>query len=100
MFKLASNTSLSTARAVGEQTRTLILNAALERFRKGGFEVTTMRDIARAAKVATGAAYYYFPSKEAIVAAYYDQVQRLHAEKVRLELNGKVGLRERLGVAI
>src|ERR1700724_3465160 len=87
-------------KGVGEKTKTAILQTALELFRRRGFEVTTMRDIARAAKVATGAAYYYFPSKEAIVAAYYDQVQRLHAEKVREELNGKAGLRERLGVAM
>jgi AcrR family transcriptional regulator len=59
-----------------------------------------MRDIAREAEVATGAAYYYFPSKEAIVAAYYDQVQRLHAEKVHGELQGKEGLRERLDVVL
>jgi AcrR family transcriptional regulator len=67
----------------GENTRELILRTALELFRRYGFEVTTMRDIACAAKVATGAAYYYFPSKEAIVSAYYDQVQGTHAEKVR-----------------
>ena len=59
-----------------------------------------MRDIAREAKVATGAAYYYFPSKEAIVAAYYDQVQHQHVERVREELKGKNGLRERLGVVM
>lgn len=82
------------------RNRTVILETALELFRGRGFEVTTMRDIARAAKVATGAAYYYFPSKEAIVAAYYDQVQRSHAEKVREELKGKSGLRERLGVVM
>jgi len=87
-------------KSAGEKTKAVIFETALELFRMRGFEVTTMRDIARSAKVATGAAYYYFPSKESIVAAYYDQVQRLHAEKVRLELNGKAGLRERLGVAI
>src|SRR5260370_18987460 len=92
---------MSTAhKGAGEKTKTAILQTALELFRRRGFAVTTMRDIARAAKVATGAAYYYFPSKEAIVAAYYDQVQRLHAEKVREEVKGKAGLRERLGVAI
>src|SRR5436853_4761737 len=84
----------------GEKTRELILQTALKLFRGCGFEITTMRDIARAAKVATGAAYYYFPSKEAIVAAYYDQVQRLHVERVRGELKGKTGLRERLGVVM
>jgi AcrR family transcriptional regulator len=50
--------------------------------------------------VATGAAYYYFPSKEAIVSAYYDQVQRVHAAKVHEQLQGKEGLRERLGVVL
>ena len=84
----------------GEKTRVLILETALGLFRGSGFEVTTMRDIAAAAHVATGAAYYYFPSKEAIVSAYYDQVQRLHAEKIHEQLQGKEGLRERLGVVL
>jgi AcrR family transcriptional regulator len=87
-------------RSAGEKTKEVILQTALELFRDRGFEVTTMRDIAKAAKVATGAAYYYFPSKEAIVAAYYDQVQRSHAEKVREELKGKAELRERLGTVM
>ena len=85
-------------KSAGEKTRELILQTALRLFRGCGFETTTMRDIARAANVATGAAYYYFPSKEAIVSAYYDQVQRIHAEKTRDEWKGKSGLRERLGV--
>ncbi len=87
-------------KSAGEKTKAVILQTALELFRRRGFEVTTMRDIARSAKVATGAAYYYFPSKEAIVAAYYDRVQRRHAEKVRVELIGRAGLRERLGAAM
>ena len=35
-----------------------------------------MREIATEAGVATGAAYYYFASKDAIVLAFYDQAQR------------------------
>src|SRR5713226_4169543 len=92
---------MSTAhKGAGEKTKTAILQTALELFRRRGFEVTTMRDIARAAKVATGATYYYFPSKEAIVSAYYDQVQRRHAELVREAWNEKSGLRERLGILL
>src|SRR3977135_4151563 len=90
----------SAIKPAGERTKEAILQTALELFRSRGFEVTTMRDIAQSAKVATGAAYYYFPSKEAIVAAYYDQVQRSHAEKVREELKGKAELRERLGTVM
>jgi len=41
-----------------------------------------------------------FSSKEAIVSAYYDQVQRVHAEKAREEWKEKSGLRERLGVVL
>src|SRR5467141_4465191 len=100
MFNSGANVMGTANKSIGEKTKAAILQTALELFRSRGFEVTTMRDIAQAAKLATGAAYYYFPSKEAIVAAYYDQVQRLHAERVRLELNGKAGLRERLGVAM
>jgi AcrR family transcriptional regulator len=99
MFK-NETTAMKPLKTSGEKTKTAILQTALGLFRDRGFEVTTMRDIAKAAKVATGAAYYYFPSKEAIVAAYYEQVQRLHAEKVREELKGKSELRERLGVVL
>jgi AcrR family transcriptional regulator len=99
MFKKAEFTA-NRPRSVGERTRDAILRSALELFRKRGFEVTTMRDIADAAGVATGAAYYYFESKEAMVAAYYDQVQSLHAAKVGEELRGKEGLRERLAAVV
>lgn len=100
MFKIATDLKTGTGKSAGERTKEQIFGQALHLFRSRGFEVTTMRDIARAAKVATGAAYYYYPSKEAIVSAYYDQVQFLHAEKVREQLVGKEGLRERLGVVM
>lgn len=87
-------------KSVGEKTRALILEKALEMFREEGFEAATIRDIAKSAKVATGAAYYYFPSKEAIVAAYYDHVQETHEAKVRELIRGTTDLRERLGIAI
>src|SRR5260370_42271139 len=88
-----------TAKPAGEKTRDLILQTALKLFRGCGLEITTMRDIARAAEVATGAAYYYFPSKEAIGSAYYDQVQRAHAETGRDDWTWQPGFRERSGIA-
>ena len=50
-----------------------ILDVALGLFRTKGFDDTTMRDIAAKAGVATGAAYYYYPSKDAIVMAFYQR---------------------------
>lgn len=63
-------------KAKGDATRGRILDAALELFRDRGFDATTMREIAETAGVATGAAYYYFDSKDAIVLAFYDQAQK------------------------
>jgi len=59
------------ATAKAEETRERILDAALSLFRQRGFDETTMRDIAAEAGVATGAAYYYFRSKEELVMAFY-----------------------------
>src|SRR5215467_4729945 len=54
-----------------EETGLKILEAALTLFRQEGFDSATMRGIAEKAGVATGAAYYYYPSKEAIVMDFY-----------------------------
>ncbi len=63
-----------------EETRGRILEAALSVFRERGFEKATMREIAAAAGVAVGAAYYYFDSKDAIVMAFYERSQgEMHA---------------------
>lgn len=45
-----------------------------------------MREIAEAAGVATGAAYYYFDSKDAIVMAFYD----LATQEMRVDLEAKL----------
>ena len=85
----------------GEQTRTVIFDAALQLFREKGFEATTMRDIAAIANVALGSAYYYFPSKEAIIQAYYDIVQKEHSRRVAEAIStGKLNLPERLKFAL
>lgn len=53
-----------------------------------------MRDIARAAGLSLGAAYYYFDSKEALVFAYYEANQA-EIEVIAASATGTV--RERLG---
>ena len=57
--------------AKAEETRERILESALQLFREKGFDETTMRDVAATAEMATGAAYYYFRSKEELVMALY-----------------------------
>jgi AcrR family transcriptional regulator len=60
-----------TVTAKAEETRGRIVDAALRLFREKGFDETTMRDVAAEAGMATGAAYYYFRSKEELVMALY-----------------------------
>ncbi|MGH9572640.1 MAG: TetR family transcriptional regulator [Candidatus Acidiferrales bacterium] len=76
----------SKASPKSEITERKILDAALDLFRTKGFDEATMRDIAAAAEVATGAAYYYYPSKDAIVLAFYqhscDEMQPRIADAV------------------
>jgi AcrR family transcriptional regulator len=68
----------------------------MDLFRRRGFEETTMREIASEAGVATGAAYYYFDSKDAIVLAFYDQAQKDMEPLLEEALAGSRDLKQRL----
>lgn len=78
------------------ETSLKILEAALELFRQEGFEKATMRDIAKRAGVATGAAYYYYPSKEALVADFYAQSCEKMQPAIESALGGAKGLEAQL----
>jgi AcrR family transcriptional regulator len=84
----------------GEETRSRILLAALRLFRERGFDETTMRDIASAAQVAIGAAYYYFDSKEALVMAFYGEASQTMHEQIEAALGRKIDLKARLRAVI
>jgi AcrR family transcriptional regulator len=84
----------ATSRA--EDTRRKIYEAALELFRQKGFEQTTMRDIAAKAEVALGGAYYYFPSKDAIVLDFYRYTQESSHEVILEDLARHKKLKDRI----
>ena len=82
--------------ARGEQTRTLIVDTALRLFREQGYEATTMRAIAAEAGVSVGNAYYYFPSKQHLVQAYYGTSQDVHVAASRPVLDREADFAARL----
>lgn len=84
----------------GEHTRKHIFDCALGLFRENGFDATTMQQIADRAEVVKSAAYYYFPSKEAIIQAYYEMVQTEQERICRAVFSTSAKLRERLGAAM
>ena len=66
----------------GDQTKALILETALEMFRENGYEQTTMRAIAEKANLSLGNAYYYFPSKEYLIQAFYRRTHEQHRRRI------------------
>ena len=56
------------------KTRTAIVKAARRIFGAHGFTAATMDDVAAGARVAKGAIYHHFPTKEALFEAVFDQV--------------------------
>jgi AcrR family transcriptional regulator len=79
-----------------DATRERILDTAIGLFRKDGFDETTMREVAIEVGVALGLTYHYFPSKEALVMAYYERVQREHRIVAQAKLRQTRALRDRL----
>jgi AcrR family transcriptional regulator len=83
-----------------EETGLRILDSALTLFRQEGFDTATMREIAQKAGVATGAAYYYYPSKDAIVMDFYQRSCAEMQPKLEAALDGVKSLEERLRALI
>lgn len=57
-----------------QRSRLRILEAALAAFQAVGFEAATFRDIAAAAQTSVGLVCRYFPTKEHVALALYDQL--------------------------
>ena len=55
-----------------------------------------MRDIAAKAEVARGGAYYYFSSKEAIVLAFYQEMQESSHDEIIASMSQHNSLKDRL----
>ncbi|EOQ97496.1 transcriptional regulator, TetR family [Leptospira wolbachii serovar Codice str. CDC] len=69
--KKISNQTLSKR----EVTKERIYNSAITLFRKEGYELATMRRIAKEARVSLGLTYYHFKTKEEIVLHFYRETQ-------------------------
>ena len=83
-------------KAKGDQTKSLILDTALNMVRERGYENTTMRAIAEKAGVSLGNAYYYFSSKEHLVQAFYQHLHESHLAAALPSLELEKTLKARL----
>ena len=84
--------------AQGAAARSRLYATALELIAERGYEATTLRDIAAAAGVSVGLLYRYFPSKQAVVIALYDELSADYARRAADMPQGK--WRERFTFAL
>jgi AcrR family transcriptional regulator len=63
-----------------DETRRLVLDAAISEFGSRGLARTTLRDVAQAAGLTAGTVYHHFSSKtDLYIAAYAEAVERVYA---------------------
>ena len=64
---------MRTTKAQQAKNHRLIIQTAVDLMTQHGFEGTTMKQIARAADIGDATIYKYFPTKEKLVTAYFEQ---------------------------
>jgi AcrR family transcriptional regulator len=67
--------------AHGTAARDRLYATATQLIAARGYEATTLRDIAKQAGVSVGLLYRYFPSKQAVVIALYDELSSAYARQ-------------------
>src|SRR5260221_13817854 len=58
----------------GAETKDRLYATAMGLITRRGYEATTLREIAKEANVSVGLLYRYFPSKQAVILAFYDEL--------------------------
>lgn len=71
------------SKAVIQERKETIEDAARELFIRQGFHATSMRDISKHAEVSLGNLYNYYPTKESIFESIIDKYQTVIDEKLR-----------------
>jgi AcrR family transcriptional regulator len=65
--------------AQGIETRQLLFDTAINLMAQRGYAATTLREVASEAGVSPGLLYRYFPSKQSVVLALYDDLSARYA---------------------
>src|SRR5215207_5413170 len=67
--------------AQGIAARERLYATAMQSIAARGYEATTLREVAKQAGVSVGLLYRYFPSKQAVVMALYDELSSAYARQ-------------------
>jgi AcrR family transcriptional regulator len=73
----------------GVAARDRLYATAIRMIRERGYEATTLREIAKEAGVSVGLLYRYFPSKQAVIIALYDELSQEFAGQTAAMKDGR-----------
>ena len=80
--------------------RTAMMQAAVHVFAEKGYHSATIRDIVRAADVAVGTFYFYFPDKETLFVYLYEETADFLLQTLRQAIQGRATLPEQISAGI
>ena len=73
----------------GMEARKKLYGTAIELIGRKGYEATTLREVADTAGVSVGLLYKYFPSKRAVLRAFYEELSEEYAARAAAMRPGK-----------
>lgn len=73
----------------GVGTRTRLFDTAIRLMGERGYAATTLRDVATSAGVSAGLLYRYFPSKQSVVFALYEELSARYSDAVAAMPTGR-----------
>ena len=79
-----------------EETRSTIIDCALDLFKGKGIQETSMEEIAEQSDVSKGTLYNYFPDKESILVGYFQYITAAYGEDIKEALTDSQDLKTKL----
>ncbi|HFC11774.1 MAG TPA: TetR/AcrR family transcriptional regulator [Anaerolineae bacterium] len=83
-------------RAKKDAKRTAMMQAAVQVFAQKGYHAATVRDVVKAAKVAIGTFYFYFPDKETLFVYLYEETSDFLLQTIQQAVNQRDTLAQRI----
>ncbi len=79
-------------RAKKDAKRTAMMQAAVHVFAQKGYHAATVRDVVKAANVAIGTFYFYFPDKETLFVYLYEETSDFLLQTIQQAVSQKRGI--------
>ena len=89
LFDQGSNMMPQSGQHTSSSRLDLLLDAAASHFAANGYRETTIRDISHSIDMLPGSVYYYFPSKNQLLLAVYEQGVKRVLDRVDEEMVGR-----------